>query len=222
MLRTRRSAAGRSGRGVNGKLRISSVKATLARPKEPIPGSRTLWKHQGPSLEKFQSSLGKSSRDATKGTPPPRPRSIRTVKSRPRGSSAQLPGSPWRRARCRRAPREGQPVVGVERPNGPLRRAYEASSPSSRARAAQLPLRLPAPRVLQPRAPQNKPSGSRSHGGIKAPVHQRLPRATAAVPRPGRRRRHRAAQRSHQRPRRRPLTRPVESGRRGRRLSPLI
>ena len=36
-------------------------------------------------------------------------------------------------------------MAGVERPNGPLRRAYEASSPGQVARAAQLPPRPPAP-----------------------------------------------------------------------------
>ena len=61
---------------INGKLRISSVKATLARPTEPISGSRTLSHHPGPSHENFQSSLGKSSIETTKATPPPHPRTI--------------------------------------------------------------------------------------------------------------------------------------------------
>ena len=70
VLRTRRSAAGRSGRGLNGKLGLGVVTMTAARPKEPVPGSRTLSHRPGPSLENFQRSPRKSSIETTKATPP--------------------------------------------------------------------------------------------------------------------------------------------------------
>ena len=83
----------------------------------------------------------KTARNASKQTPPTHPRTTspkEVARAALAPNSKALPGA----ARCRRAAREGQPVVGVELPNGPLRRAYEASAPSIRARAAQLPLRL--------------------------------------------------------------------------------
>jgi len=101
---------------------------------------------------KFSKQPAYDSPPNDQGDPSAPPTDNLPKRRRARGSSAQLPGSPWRRARCRCAPREGQPVVGVERPNGPLRRAYEASSPSSRARALSHNSKLspePAPRVLQ-------------------------------------------------------------------------
>ena len=123
------------------------AKVSPARPKEPIPGARTLSHHPGPSLENFQSSPRKSSIETTEATPPPHPKTTCREEKRARGSSAQLPGSPWCRARCRRAPWEGQPVEGVERPNGSLRFADIIAV--KLAPALSHNPGSPAPRVLQ-------------------------------------------------------------------------
>ena len=99
-----------------------------------VPGaSRTISRRAPGQIPNRPSAKPPATRANTPLRPPPTDNLPK--RSRARGSSAQLPGSPWRRARCRRAPREGQPVVGVERPNGSLRFADEESSRSSRARA---------------------------------------------------------------------------------------
>ena len=60
---------------INGKLRISSVKATLGRPKDPIPyPGRSLTTARASKI--FKGNQGKSSIDTTKVTPPPHPRTI--------------------------------------------------------------------------------------------------------------------------------------------------
>ena len=111
----------------------------------------------------------KTARNASKQTVPTH---LRTVSPKEVARAALAPNSqalPGRRARCRRAPREGQPAVGVELPNGPLRRADEASSPSSSARgsSAQLPGSpwcrarcRRAPREGQPVVGVERPNGS--------------------------------------------------------------
>ena len=113
VLRTRRSAAGRSGRGLNGKLRLGVVPMSPLRPKDPVPGSRTLSHHAGPSLQNFQSSPRKSSIETTKATPPTH---LRTT-------------SPKEVARAALAP-NSQALRGAERAAG----AREASGSRSHGR----------------------------------------------------------------------------------------
>ena len=140
------------------------------RPREPIPGSRTLSHHAGPSVENFQSSPRKTHLRTTKATPPTNRRTIspkEVARAALAPNSQALPGAE-RAAGARRG--KGSPWWAYERPRRSLRRAYEASSPSSRARAAQLPLRLPAPRVLQA-ARTTKQAVGQPHPWSRPPLH---------------------------------------------------
>ena len=120
VLRTRRSAAGRSGRGLNGKLGPGVVRMSPVRPTEPVPGSRTL-SHDQRARRKFSS--------ATK------------VK------------------------------VAPKRPRRPLRPTHGQPPPKEVARAALAP-NSQALRGAERAAGAREASGSRSHGGGVAPVHQ--------------------------------------------------
>ena len=89
-----RKCSERSGHGLNGKMALGGVPMSPGRPTEPIPGSRSLCHHGGPSSKIFKAAWVKVA--SKRPRRPLRPAyEASSPSSRARGSSAQLPGSPW-------------------------------------------------------------------------------------------------------------------------------